>query len=205
MLRQEKHNSTKRCLTQHISLILFFCLVWTIRGAEAQFHVQPFSKQQKVSASGAKEEKVDDEIGLLESSYGVPQKWDGPHWRDTLMVFEEMKEYMDFLTPKMDEFTRGHCIMLHESCTEWAARGECESNRLLMLPECGPACQSCHMLPLDPRHYSFYEFPLEINPEHVLPKVWKQVSRSLHFSLEGTSKKATKYWKDRQAKADEAM
>ena len=36
------------------------------------------------------------------------------------------------------------CRNLHGKCTEWASRGECNTNPGYMLKDCLPACRMCH-------------------------------------------------------------
>ena len=42
-----------------------------------------------------------------------------------------------------------NCWNRHSECSRWADLGECVNNELWMRINCGPACQTCHLITMD--------------------------------------------------------
>jgi hypothetical protein len=52
---------------------------------------------------------------------------------------------------KLDENVTDYCRNHHESCSAWAAMGECIANPEFMQEKCAPACQCCDQLQFEAR------------------------------------------------------
>ncbi|EEC48898.1 predicted protein [Phaeodactylum tricornutum CCAP 1055/1] len=81
---------------------------------------------------------------------GVPQRIDGTDAEQAAIkdVLDRMDKYFFdeiFSNPEYKE-VRSECWNTNELCGFWAAIGECESNRVFMLPNCAAACRFCLLL-----------------------------------------------------------
>jgi len=87
------------------------------------------------------------EYGEREMSTGVPQRIAGSEKereaiRELLLMQDDYFFREVFSMPEYAS-VRTKCRNRSELCTYWAAIGECETNRIFMIPNCAPACRLC--------------------------------------------------------------
>mmetsp|Transcript_20758 Transcript_20758/g.42377 ORF Transcript_20758/g.42377 Transcript_20758/m.42377 type:complete len:495 (+) Transcript_20758:64-1548(+) len=109
-------------------------------------------------------DRTDEKKKLLKliMKYGVPQSVTGAESSATLLVIKEALVYMkNFVYAKnpshnMSAQTIAKCRNRDESCSFWAATGECDTDPSYMTTACAPSCKSCHLIdfatrcPIDP-------------------------------------------------------
>ena len=90
-----------------------------------------------------------DEQGYVETGYGVKQHivFDNPQAEQAQQRLLETHKYMyGDVYQNQPGTLRQDCTNQHESCTFWAAIGECTANPGYMEINCAPTCYTCHKL-----------------------------------------------------------
>jgi prolyl 4-hydroxylase len=89
----------------------------------------------------------------LGSDLGEAQHMDANHAAEIRQKIEDARAYVHGVV-RNDETLKtveSLCKNNHPSCAFWSVIGECENNPGYMLTNCGPVCESCHMLHVDTR------------------------------------------------------
>lgn len=84
------------------------------------------------------------------TEFGVMQDIVGRDAYELSLIVKATRKYIDSdavldLSPEL--FL--NCWNRHRDCTRWAMQGECETNTDWMRVNCGPACQSCHLVTME--------------------------------------------------------
>jgi hypothetical protein len=84
------------------------------------------------------------------TEFGVQQVMLGREASELFQIVKETRKYVDsdaVLDLEPEIFL--DCWNHHADCSSWALRGECETNKVWMKVNCGPTCQSCHMMTME--------------------------------------------------------
>jgi len=75
--------------------------------------------------------------GLPQTAYKNPSK-----------ILERLYQTQNFLHKEVERDVRtlDKCVNKDQDCTHWWSLGECDKNPRFMHHECGPACQTCHVV-----------------------------------------------------------
>lgn len=90
--------------------------------------------------------RPNDYLGEEFITAGVPQRIDGTESEQAAIkqVLRQMTHYFHAEVLSMPEYEsiRSQCQNRNELCAFWASLGECESNRIFMIPNCAVGCDS---------------------------------------------------------------
>ena len=100
---------------------------------------------------------VNEDEKVMEESkkYGERQVAEGSLMQKTLATIRETSKYMESdAVTSLPVTDRENCLNRHELCSFWATlepESECVKNKAFMTTNCGPACQTCHLLDIKAR------------------------------------------------------
>jgi len=117
-------------------------------------------KERKTKEAAAKTSEADSKFDratkkkLLDwsESVGVRQSAVGNSADVTLATIQKAKNYWEReATEALPEDLLARCRNLHELCAFWAEIGECDVNAAYMATNCGPSCNTCHLIDINAR------------------------------------------------------